>query len=298
MPVAAKPFLKWAGGKTGLLPKIETYFPFDGKRITKYAEPFVGSGAVLFHILNNYTINEIYISDINIDLIDTYITIRDDVKELLFLLKEYEIQYVKLDDIARKDYFLDKRNRFNELKQIKFDSYVVEKSALMIFLNKTCFNGLYRVNSKGLYNVPVGRYKNPTICDSENLKIVSDKLSNVFIKCAEYYESEEFIDNRTFVYFDPPYRPLTKTAGFTLYTKKGFDDKKQIELSRFYDKMCKKGAICLLSNSDPKNTNVDDNFFDELYSDYSIKRVYASRMINSNASRRGKISEILVSNNV
>ena len=293
---AVKPFLKWAGGKTQLLDEIDEYLPFDDKNITKYAEPFVGGGAVLFHILNNYELEAIYISDINSDLIDTYISIRDNVDSLVENLGELEELYLSADNYGRKEIFLDKRMRFNYLKLHPDEVSMVEKAALMIFLNRTCFNGLYRVNSKGLYNVPAGRYKNPTICDEKNLSAVSNKLKNVIIVCAPYYESDKFIDDHTFVYFDPPYRPITETAGFTSYTENGFGDIEQENLAKYYDKLCKKGAICLLSNSDPKNVNPDDDFFDDLYMNYKVNRVYANRMINSKSSKRGKITEILVTN--
>lgn len=298
MATVIKPFLKWAGGKSQLLSEIDAYIPFNDKKIAKYAEPFIGGGAVLFHILNNYSVKEVYISDINPDLIDTYITIRDNVLLLINFLREYEDKYSNLDEINRKKYYSEQRTRFNELKQQKSQKNIIEKSALMIFLNRTCFNGLYRVNAKGLFNVPAGNYKNPTICDTDNLLAISGRLSNVIIKCAPYFKSEEFIDENTFVYFDPPYRPLPEADSFTAYSEDGFGDKEQQDLASFYDKMCKKGAICLLSNSDPKNTNPNDNFFDDLYSDYAINRVLANRMINSNASNRGKITEILVSNGI
>lgn len=294
--VEARPFLKWAGGKTQLLPEIEAYLPFKDERVTKYAEPFVGAGAVLFHVLNNYSPHEVYISDTNSDLIDTYISIRDDVEALIDLLVIYEIEYLELSDEGRKHYYLEKRSRFNVLKVEGGYGSTIEKSALMIFLNRTCFNGLYRVNSKGFFNVPAGRYKNPTICDAPNLRAVSAKLAGVKIVCASYVQSDSFVDDKTFVYFDPPYRPLTKTAGFTSYTSCDFGDKEQIELARFYERMSNRGARCLLSNSDPKNTDPNDNFFDDLFAKYDVRRVYASRVINSKGSARGKIKELLISN--
>ena len=172
----------------------------------------------------------------------------------------------------------------------------IEKAALMIFLNKTCFNGLFRVNKKGLFNVPMGSYKNPLICDEHNLRAVSNKLQKVTIVCGDYRESANFIDNRTFVYFDPPYRPITNTANFTAYTEQLFNDKEQIELARFVDDMDRKGAKVVVSNSDPKNSDAEDNFFDNVYSRHKIKRVEATRMINCNSKGRGKIKELLISN--
>ena len=201
-----------------------------------------------------------------------------------------------LDKEKRKIYYYEKRDKFNELIVGGNEDGNIKKAALMIFLNKTCFNGLYRVNKKGLFNVPVGAYKNPLICDEKNLIAVSEKLQNVEIICGDYRDSEKFIDRNTFVYFDPPYRPLTETASFTAYTKNVFDDNEQIKLANYVECINKKGAKVLVSNSDPKNSNGEDEFFDEIYSDFNIKRVSATRMINSKAEDRGKINELLISN--
>ena len=290
-----KPFLKWAGGKGQLLKEIEQYYPFESK-ITKYAEPFVGGGAVLFDILSKYDIQEVYISDINAELINAYRIIRDNINELITTLKIYQEEYIPLSTEERKVYYLTKRNRFNDLKVNGNETVNIEKTALMIFLNKTCFNGLYRVNRKGLFNVPMGSYKNPKICDEKNLREVSKKLQNVTIVCGDYRESADFIDEHTFVYFDPPYRPLTDTASFTAYTENLFNDEEQIELAKFVDEMHKKGAKIVVSNSDPKNSNTDDDFFDNIYKSHKIKRVEATRMINCNSELRGKIKELLISN--
>ncbi len=292
----AKPFLKWAGGKGQLLTEIEKYYPFGDGKITKYAEPFVGGGAVLFDILNKYELDDIYISDTNEVLICTYLAIRDDVETLIGLLTKYQSEYLPLDTEQRKLYYLAKREHFNDILSIHEDSFITKKAALMIFLNKTCFNGLYRVNKKGQFNVPIGAYKNPTICDEENLRAVSQKLQGVTIVCGDYTTSERFIDENTFVYFDPPYRPLTKTAGFTAYTENVFEDEEQIALAGFVMEMDKKGAKIVVSNSDPKNVDEEDDFFDEIYSAHNITRVEATRSINSDSKSRGKIKELLISN--
>lgn len=291
-----KPFLKWAGGKGQLLHEIEKYYPFADKEITKYAEPFVGGGAVLFDILNKYSLNAVYISDINAELINAYCVIRDDIDDLMAMLYEMQNAFIPLDNAGRKAYYAKKRERFNELK-INSDKRInSEKAALMIFLNKTCFNGLFRVNKKGMFNVPMGSYKNPLIYDEENLRAVSEKLRGVTIVCEDYKKSADFIDENTFVYFDPPYRPLTATASFTAYTENLFNDEKQIELAKFVDDMHGKGAKVVISNSDPKNSNAEDNFFDNIYSIHKIKRVEAARMINCNGEARGRIKELLISN--
>lgn len=291
-----KPFLKWAGGKGQLLSEIEKYYPFKSGKITKYAEPFVGGGAVLFDVLNKYELEAIYISDINAELINTYCIIRDSIDELINLLMIMQNEFMPINTDERKIYYLAKRKRFNDLKVNSGKNINIEKAALMIFLNKTCFNGLFRVNKKGLFNVPMGSYKNPIICDEGNLRAISKKLQNVVIVCGDYKKSASFIDNSTFVYFDPPYRPITDTASFTAYTKNPFNDKEQIELAKFVDTLHKTGAKIVVSNSDPKNFNADDDFFDNIYSAYKIKHVEAARMINCNSDARGKISELLISN--
>ena len=291
-----KPFLKWAGGKGQLLKEIEKYYPFDDGKITKYAEPFVGGGAVLFDILNKYELKEIYISDINAELINTYCIIRDSIDALIEILLHLQNDFVPLDADERKKFYINKRERFNDLKVNGDENINIEKAALMIFLNKTCFNGLFRVNKKGLFNVPMGAYKNPLICDEINLRAVSEKLQKVTIVCGDYRKSAEFIDKNTFVYFDPPYRPITDTASFTAYTENLFNDEEQIELAHFVDEMHRKGAKVVVSNSDPKNSNTQDDFFDNIYSTHKIKRVEATRMINCNSEARGKIKELLISN--
>lgn len=291
-----KPFLKWAGGKGQLLSEIERYYPFDDRTVKKYAEPFVGGGAVLFDVLSKYDLEEVYISDINAELINAYIAIRDHADELIEQLRKIQNVFIPLETEQRKQYYLSNRQRFNELKVNGDKSINVEKAALMIFLNKTCFNGLFRVNKKGLFNVPMGAYKNPMICDEENIKAVSEKLQNVKIVCGDYRESAAFIDASTFVYFDPPYRPITETSSFTAYTEILFNDDEQIELAKFVDEMHKKGAKVVVSNSDPKNSNTDDDFFDNIYALHNIQRVEATRMINCNSESRGKIKELLISN--
>lgn len=293
---AVKPFLKWAGGKGQLLKEIECYYPFNSGKITKYAEPFVGGGAVLFDILSKYDLDEVYISDINAELINTYQIIRDDVEALIKMLQAMQNDFIPLETNNRKLYYMKKRECFNDLKVNGTEGINIEKAALMIFLNKTCFNGLFRVNKKGLFNVPMGSYKNPLICDEKNLRAVSDKLQSVTIVCGDYRKSADFIDEKTFVYFDPPYRPITDTASFTAYTENLFNDDAQIELSQFVDDMDKKGAKIIISNSDPKNSNTDDDFFENIYSAHKIKRVDATRMINCNSKARGKIKELLISN--
>ncbi|MDY5948173.1 MAG: Dam family site-specific DNA-(adenine-N6)-methyltransferase [Oscillospiraceae bacterium] len=291
-----KPFLKWAGGKSQLLNEIEKYYPFADSNFTKYAEPLVGGGAVLFDIISKYDLERVYISDTNAELINTYIIVRDNIDSLIGTLYSMQSDFLSQDTDGRKCYYVQKRERFNSLIVNGKENINIEKAALMIFLNKTCFNGLYRVNKKGLFNVPIGSYKNPLICDEKNLRAVSEKLQSVTIVCGDYKESASFIDEHTFVYFDPPYRPITKTSNFTAYTENMFNDEEHIDLARFVDEMDRKGARIVISNSDPKNANTEDDFFDSIYSSHRIRRVEAARMINCNSEARGKIKELLISN--
>lgn len=288
-----KPFIKWAGGKTQLLGEIRRKYPSS---IERYCEPFVGGGAVLFDVLSKFSPAEVMINDINAELVNTYIQIQKNVDSVIDELKKLQDIFWKADKEERKLIFNEKRSCFNELKLNSSDNSKIEIAVLFIFLNKTCFNGLYRVNRKGLFNVPIGSYKQPIICDEENLRNVSNLLKNVVINCGDYSKCTEFIDKNTFVYIDPPYRPLTETASFTSYTETEFGDSEQIRLRKFVDDICQKGAIIVASNSDPKNVDENDNFFDELYKNYCIERITAKRMINSNGNKRGNIKELLICN--
>lgn len=290
-----KPFVKWVGGKGQLVGEIEKLLPTDGERVlTKYAEPMVGGGALFFSILSKYDFEELYIGDNNAELINAYQVIKNDVDNLIAKLGEMQMLFLPMDDNGRKYFYYTVRDKFNDTA-LKEET-ATDKAAQFIFLNKTCFNGLYRVNKKGQFNVPMGAYKNPTICDEENLRNISKALQNVTIVCGDYSLAKSFIDNNTFVYIDPPYRPISATSGFTAYNTDVFDDNEQIRLAEFVDEINLSGAKIVLSNSDPKNVNEDDNFFDDLYKNYTIKRVEASRVINSNGDKRGKINELLICN--
>ena len=286
-----KPFLKWVGGKTQLLNVIREKYP---QEIEEYCEPFVGGGAVLFDVLNNYNPKKVLMNDLNQELINTYIQVRDNVNNIINSLLEIQVSYWNMNNEEQKSFYYKKRNEFNEYIEKK--KYSVEMAVLFLFLNRTCFNGLYRVNKDGKFNVPIGSYKKPIICDVENLRKVSELLKKVTITCGDYKDCINFINNKTFVYIDPPYRPLNRTSSFTSYSNIEFCDEQQIELSEFVKKISNLGAKVLVSNSDPKNTNPDDNFFDDLYKSFIINRVSASRMINSDAKKRNKINELLISN--
>ena len=293
----AKPFIKWAGGKTQLLTQFENILPHghnleEAEHFT-YIEPFVGGGAMLFHMLQKYTnIGRVIINDINPNLITAYRVIRDTPERLITDLKMLQREFRQnSNEEARKEYFLRIRKSYNE------DTHNdVTNTAMFIFLNRTCFNGLYRVNSKGYFNVPFGKYTNPTICDEELLLEDSKILQNVEILCGDYTLIERYVDNNTFIYFDPPYRPLSTTSSFTSYSKENFDDTEQTRLAHFFARLSRYGCKMMLSNSDCCAQNPNDTFFENLYGNFIIDKVHASRFVNAIPSKRGKLTEILVRN--
>ena len=291
----AKRFIKWAGGKTQLLTQFENILPHnleEAEHFT-YIEPFVGGGAMLFHMLQKYTnIGRVIINDINPNLITAYRVIRDTPERLMTDLKMLQREFRQnSNEEARKEYFLRIRKSYNE------DTHNdVTNTAMFIFLNRTCFNGLYRVNSKGYFNVPFGKYTNPTICDEELLLEDNKILQNVEILCGDYTLIERYVDNNTFIYFDPPYRPLSTTSSFTSYSKENFDDTEQTRLAHFFARLSRYGCKMMLSNSDCCAQNPNDTFFENLYGNFIIDKVHASRFVNAIPSKRGKLTEILVRN--
>ena len=299
----AKPFIKWVGGKTQLLGQFAKFYPLELKtgKINKYFELFVGGGAVFFEIIQNFPIEIAFINDINQDLILAYKVIRDHPQELIKILSKLQQEYLSNNSQDREKIFYKIRENYNK-QRIDFNynnlsQESINRVALIIFLNKTCFNGLYRTNKKGDFNVPMGRYKNPTICNSGNILKVSHVLEKVTILSGNYDIYNQIIDDKSFVYLDPPYRPISQTSSFTAYARSSFNDDSQIALSQYYqylDEECQ--AKVMLSNSDPQNIDSQDVFFDNLYSQYNIHRVTASRMVNSKAMNRGKITELLITN--
>lgn len=291
----AKPFLKWAGGKTQLIVDIEKALPkeiIDNK--FTYIEPFVGSGAILFWMLNNFPkLEKAVINDVNADLINTYKVIASKPKELISILEVIQNEFHALENKQeeKKAYYYQKRELYN--------TRGVEKSAqaaLFIFLNRTCFNGLYRVNKNNGYNVPMGSYKKPTICDKNNILAVSKALQKVEILCGDYEKTLNEATSNSFFYFDPPYKPLSNTSSFNSYAKDEFDDEEQIRLKDFCSKLDALNYTWILSNSDVKGKDANDNFFDDLYSDFNIQRVNAKRSINANSTKRGLLKELLINN--
>jgi len=299
----AKPFLKWAGGKRQLLNELEKSFPphiLETKEIDLYVEPFVGGGALLFHLLSNYTVRNSIINDINPDLMLTYKVIKLFPKKLIKKLEKIQNEYLKLNTEERKVYFYESlRTPYNILNinydEIDEDTWS-EKASLLIALNKTCFNGLFRQNSKGEFNVPPGRYKNPKILDEENLMNVSGLLQNTEISSGSYKDVEFDKNKEAFIYFDPPYRPLSTTSSFTKYSKGDFNDEDQKKLADYYKRLDKDGHYLLLSNSNPKSTDPEDDFFEKLYKEFDMQTVLAKRHINSKANGRGEITELLIRN--
>jgi DNA adenine methylase len=299
---SARPFVKWAGGKSQLLEQFEEYYPkklTDGK-MRKYIEPFVGGGAVFFHLQSKYKFNEVILNDINEEVILTYRIVQTNVVELIQFLAELENDYMGIDLEGKEKLYYEQREKFNEEKgTIDYDVYSTDwicHAGRMIFLNKTCFNGLYRQNRKGLFNVPFGKRANPSICDRENLLEVNKALKGVTLISGDFQDLTKYVDSDTFIYIDPPYKPLNDTSSFNDYSKEPFDDNSQIRLANWTKELDSKGAHFMLSNSDPTNVNPDNLFFEDLYKDFTINKVLAFRAINSKGSGRGQLREILVVN--
>jgi DNA adenine methylase len=291
---SAKPFLKWAGGKTQLISEIEKNLP--NSAIDTYVEPFVGSGAILFWVLGKFSqLEKAVVNDINEDLINTYKTIQSTPIELISILDILQNEYHSSEnsDDRKKEYYYQKRELFNNRKQSQ-----TEHSALFIFLNRTCFNGLFRVNRKNEFNVPMGSYNKPTICDKSNILAVSEALQKVELLCGDFEQTINHTSANTLFYFDPPYKPLSETSSFNSYAKDEFNDDEQIRLKKFCDRLNNLGHNWILSNSDVKGKNAEDNFFDDLYADFTIKRVDAKRSINANPEKRGFLKELLITNQI
>lgn len=291
----AKPFIKWVGGKGQLIEQLEALLPadFTERENVTYIEPFVGGGAMLFYMLQTYpNIKSAVINDINPDLTLCYQVVRDSPTELIDSLKEIQSQYYALKtEEERKTFFLEQRDRFNT-KSLN----AIDNCTLFFFLNRTCFNGLYRVNKAGRFNVPFGKYVTPTICDAATIYADSKLLQKVEIMTGDFEQTFDKIEGNTFFYFDPPYRPLSNTSSFNDYSKEDFNDDAQIRLKLFCDRLNEIGINFMLSNSDCLGKNGTDRFFDDLFINYKIERVWASRNINSVASKRGKLTEIVISN--
>lgn len=281
--MSGKPFVKWVGGKGKLIPELIKYIP---KSINNYYEPFVGGGALFYSLCSNqsFKIKKSYINDINGKLINAYKQIKDNSEKLIGELKKIEIEYRELDLEKQKEYFYKIRKLYNENNISD-----LTRAVYLIFLNKTGFNGMYRENSSGGFNIPFGDQPNPTICDENNIIAVSKLLQNTIITSESFEIAVSKCKKGDFVYFDPPYHPINKTSSFTSYSKNSFNQDDQEKLCNVFKKLDKKGCFVMLSNS---NTP----FIKKLYKDYNINYVMAARSINSDGNGRGKIKEIIVTN--
>ncbi len=299
----ARPVLKWAGGKVQLLAQFARYYPQElaAGNIDTYIEPFLGGGAVFLDVAQRFPIRRAYLFDVNRELILTYSVIKHAPQELCEALRILAADYEQLDADGRSDLFYKVRTQFNaqgyDFDYRTFSRDWVLRAARMMFLNKTCYNGLFRMNRRGEFNVPFGRYKRPAILDQENILQVSRILRIAEIRTGDFSACRDHVDGKAFVYFDPPYRPISKTSSFTSYSKDVFGDQEQVRLGQFYETLANETSVRLmLSNSDPKNCAPDDHFFERLYQRFHIYRVSAKRMINSNAQKRGEISELVITN--
>lgn len=298
----AKPFLKWPGGKKNIISQLKAYFPDDlvKGRITTYIEPFIGGGSMFFFINNYYPVKKAIINDVNKELMLTYKVVQRDLSKLLRIMEKFQKEYTAREEDARKAYFYATREKFNnERFSIDYDVYSeqwVSRAAQVIFLNKTCYNGLFRLNKKGAFNAPYGSYKNPAIFNSENLLLVNKALEDSEILCLDFEEMKRYVEPGSFVYLDPPYRPINKTSSFASYSSGGFPDPEQRRLANLFKELDNQDVKLMLSNSEPKNENPDDVFFEEIYKGFNINTVYAHRMINCKGDKRGKIKEIVVTN--
>ena len=280
-----KPFLKWVGGKTKLLSEIEKNLPKNLiKKRFNYVEPFLGGGAVFFHLIQKFDIEKAYLNDLNNKLIDVYKDVRDKNTELIQKLKKLESDYYGSSD--KKTFFLDKRNEFNTIKKS------TEKSALFVFLNKTGFNGMYRENSKGEFNIPFGKMKAPMICNKKLLTQINKILNdNEIVFSSKSFEKVIVDEANTFYYLDPPYRPVSKTSSFTNYTRRSFSEKTQQLLKEYCDTINSKEAFFMQSNS-----YSNDGFFQKLYKDRKINNLNVTRTISADGSKRNKVKEIIIRN--
>jgi DNA adenine methylase len=300
--VTAKPFLKWAGGKKQLLAQLSARFPaeLNTGAVKRYAEPFLGGGAMFFHVAQFDGLSEFWLSDINEEIVLCYQTIKRGVGDLVDVLDEMQNRFWRSSPKEQEEMFYDIRGKFNinrsKIDFINFSSDWIERTAQIIFLNRTCFNGLFRVNSKGLFNVPFGKYRNPCLFEKNNLFAISEILQDAQISCGDFTSCRSFVDDKTFCYFDPPYRPISQTASFTSYSMFDFTEDSQMQLASFFRELDAKGAKLMLSNSNPKNENPGDDFFVRLYQGFNISTVLATRAINSNGSKRGAISELVITN--
>jgi DNA adenine methylase len=278
-----KPFLKWLGGKTRLLPQLDPLFPTE---FARYVEPFVGGGAVFLHLAQKQKFKSAILCDVSEELTVAWKAVQDDPLGLCRALKRLADEYLALPTADREKFYYQMREEHNQKK-----GSPKKRAARVVFLNKTCYNGLFRHNSKGGFNSPFGRYDKPAFYDVENIGSVSNALRGAMILNGDFTDCERFVNKGTFVYFDPPYRPLSATSSFTSFSGRGFDDADQERLAASFKRLDKRGAKLMLSNSD-----TPDGYFEGLYAGFNIHRVRAGRSVNSNPELRGKVSELVITN--
>lgn len=298
----AKPFLKWAGGKDKLLKQLEEYYPKEliplnsphkDNKINNYIEPFLGGGATFFYISQEYSIDNFFLSDSNKDLIITYQKVRDNLYELIHSLEHIQSYYN--ESVDKRKFYIEIRDAFNadrnSLEKMSLTEEV-DRATSFVFLNKACFNGMYRVNAKGEFNTSFGKREVLKLFDKDNLEKVSTLLKRATIKCCNYSECYDSVLNNSFVYLDPPYRPLSKTSSFTAYSESKFNDAEQVKLAKFFEELDEnKKAKVMMSNS-----YTNDSYFENLYSGFNINKVYAGRAISGDGTKRGKIPELVITN--
>ena len=294
--IRPKPFLKWAGGKDRLFNQLRQYLPIELSQVQNYYEPFLGSGAVFFNLVQNFSFKNVILSDINEELILVYKVIQNNVGELMQMIDQYKHKYSRLSDIDKEKFYYEMRNSYNiqrfNINHKKYSDTWIPRAAQMIFLNKTCYNGLYRQNIRGEFNVPFGKNYNPTIYSPINMELIAQLFNNVEIKTTDFESILNAVEDNSFIYLDPPYRPITKTANFTDYYKSGFTEKDNKRLMNSLNILNKRKIKFMLNNSFPLN----DNYLAEYYSNYNVSVISANRIMSSIPDRRCKVSEIVVTN--
>lgn len=300
--IKIKPFIKWAGGKTQLIEQIRQNFPNELKigKIKNYYEPFLGGGACFLMLSNEFQFDRICLSDINHELILTYLVVQRDVDLLIDFITEYKNRYSSLTEKKKEEYYYEMRNAYNlnrfSINYKRYNQNWIPRAAQLIFLNKTCFNGLFRINQKGDFNVPFGKRYNPNVFDSNNLIEIAKLLGRSEIETSDFSSISNKELSDSFVFLDPPYRPLFNDSNFTSYTKGDFKEIDQIRLAKLINDIDNRGAKIMLTNSDPENKTKHDDFFFKHYSKFNIRKISTSRMINNNFGKRKLITDLLITN--
>jgi DNA adenine methylase len=297
-----KPFIKWAGGKTQLLEQIKKYCPSEllkGK-IKSYYEPFLGGGAFFLNLCSMQKFDNVILSDVNKELVLTYLVVKNNTQELLQFLHQFKETYLRLPDKQKEIYYYEMRDAFNiqrfSINYIVYNYNWISRAAQFIFLNKTCFNGLFRINQKGDFNVPFGKRYNPEIFIPNNLITISKLISNAEISSKDFScVTSEYLKD-SFFFLDPPYRPLIKCSNFTSYNQIDFKESDQLRLVTFFKNIDRRGAKIMMTNSNPENGKKQDNFFYENYSSYNIHKIKSARMINNISGKRYILTDLLITN--